>query len=405
MSNLIMIIGGGPAGLMAAQQLVGRGLDVHLYDAMPSLGRKFLMAGKSGLNLTHSEVYETFCQRYHDDGDRLQPSLAAFTPDDVRAWAQELGTETFVGSSGRVFPTTFKAAPLLRAWLRRLRAGGLTIHVRHRWVGWSGEDALFETPQGLKKVRAQATVLAVGSACWPRLGSDGAWQSVVQDQGVSITPFAPSNVGVHVPWSAAFADKWAGHPLKPVSLRCGDQTVRGECVVSQAGLEGSAIYTISRAVRLQGQQDGCGQVVFDLAPDRPFEAVKTALQTPRGRKSVSDHLKKAVGLSPVKVALLREMVDKETFMTPDRLAAVIKALLIPLSGLAALEEAISCAGGIDFEAVQEDLSLKARPSVFCAGEMLNWDAPTGGYLLTACFALGKTAGQGVLKHISSENMT
>jgi len=400
----IAIIGGGPAGLMAAQQLVGKGYELHLFDAMASLGRKFLMAGKSGMNLTHSEDFDRFLSRYGASRDFLENIITDFTPQDIRDWASTLGVETFVGSSGRVFPTDFKAAPLLRSWLRYLRARGLTIHTRHRWCGWDDSGALiFDTPHGQVTQGTDASIFAMGSVCWPKLGSDGHWQTAFDDQQIPRTVFKPSNCGFECDWSNFFRDKFAGHPVKAVALQVGTNKTKGEFVISQTGIEGSAIYPHSRALCDQIEENARARLSLDLCPDRSLENLKAALKRARGSQSLSNHIRKATGLKGVKSALLRECLDQETFTDMDRLAGAIKALPVPLLRPRPIEEAISCAGGVRLGQLSNDLMIKHKPGTFLAGEMLDWDAPTGGYLLTACFALGKRAGQGVDHWLTGES--
>ncbi len=390
----IVIIGGGPAGLMAAQQLVGKGFDVHLYDAMPSLGRKFLMAGKSGMNLTHNEEFETFLTRYSDNQARLVPIIKEFTPADIRQWALDLGIETFIGSSNRIFPTDFKAAPLLRSWLRTLRAKSLSIHVRHKWTGWQGKALTFETLNGPKEVQADAVILALGGVSWPKLGSDGSWQRAFQQEDIHILPFKPSNCGFHTDWSPHFKNRFAGEPVKSVTLDVDHVKVKGDFVITEHGVEGSAIYTHSRALRHQIEKTGSACVTLDLTPDRSLDKLVALLNKPRGSKSLATHLKRTTGLSGVKAGLLRECLDKESFNDLSRLAPAIKALPLYLSKPRPIEEAISCGGGVRMNQLDDNLMLKQKDGVFLAGEMLDWDAPTGGYLLTACFALGRRAGLG-----------
>ena len=392
----IAIIGGGPAGLMAAEALVSRDARPHLFDAMPSLGRKFLMAGKSGLNLTHSEDYDAFVTRFGEANAALRPALDQFTPDDIRGWAEGLDIETFTGSSGRIFPTDFKAAPLLRHWLKRLRAGGLTTHVRHRWRGWTDDGALkFETRNGEVTFEADATILALGGASWPQLGSDAAWTGWLKERGVEIAPFRPANCGFDVDWSPLMIERFAGTPVKSVALSAGNETHRGEFVVTEGGIEGSGVYALSASLRDAIARDGKATLTLDLTPDRSLERLTDDLKRPRGKASFANFLRKVTGLSNVKAALLRECLPKETFEDMEALAKGIKALPLRLTATRPIEEAISSAGGIRFEAVDENFMLRKLPAVFCAGEMLDWEAPTGGYLLTACFATGKAAGEGL----------
>jgi len=390
----IAIIGGGPAGLMAAEALTARGLCPHLFDAMPSLGRKFLMAGKSGLNLTHSEAYDAFVTRFGEANASLRPALDGFTPDDIRRWAEGLDIETFTGSSGRIFPTDFKAAPLLRHWLKRLRADGLTTHVRHRWQGWTDDKTLrFETREGEVTFKADATVLALGGASWPQLGSDAAWTGWLEERGVEIAPFRPANCGFDVDWSPLMKERFAGTPVKSVTLSANNETHRGEFVVTKGGIEGSGIYALSANLRDATMRDGRATLTLDLTPDRSVERLTNDLKRPRGKASFANFLRKATGLSNVKSALLRECLPKETFDDMEALAKGIKALPLTLTATRPIEEAISSAGGVSFEAIDENFMLRNLPGVFCAGEMLDWEAPTGGYLLTTCFATGKAAGQ------------
>ncbi|HEX8978586.1 MAG TPA: TIGR03862 family flavoprotein [Parasulfuritortus sp.] len=388
-----VVIGGGPAGLMAAEVLSAAGIPVDLYDAMPSVGRKFLMAGKGGLNLTHSEPLDAFLSRYGDRRPQLEPLLAAFGPDALRDWARGLGVDTFVGSSGRVFPTEMKAAPLLRAWLHRLRVAGVRFHVRHRWLGWTAEGRLrFAAPDGEKTVAAAATVLALGGGSWARLGSDGAWRPELERHGVAVAPLRPANCGFDVSWSAHFRERFAGQPLKSVTLSFGGETRRGEFVVTGHGVEGSLVYAFAARLRDAIEADGSATFLLDLLPDRTAEYVAAEVARPRGSRSLASHLQSRLGLKGVKAGLLRECLDRDAMHDPARLAAAIKALPIRLTAPRPIDEAISTAGGIAFEAMDAHLMLRALPGVFCAGEMLDWEAPTGGYLLTACFAEGRAAG-------------
>lgn len=402
----VAIVGAGPAGLMAAEQLAGRGVEVHVYDAMPSPGRKFLLAGVGGMNITHSEPHAPFVARYGARADALRPYLDAFDGAALREWVHSLGIETFVGSSGRVFPREMKAAPLLRAWLARLRAAGVVLHVRHRWLGWDDAGALrFVTPDGERSVRADATLLALGGGSWRKLGSDGAWVDTLRARSVPVEALAPSNCGFDVGWSPYLADKHAGAPLKAVALEldAADGSVRrqrGEFVVTAGGVEGSLIYAFSAAIRERIAADGQATVYLDLAPERDAAVVAAEVARPRGSRSLSSHLQSRLNLKGVKLALLHECLGKEDMARPERLAAAIKRLPLVLLAPRPLDEAISSAGGVDFAALDDALMLRQLPGVFCAGEMLDWEAPTGGYLLTACFATGRAAGQGMIHWLS-----
>lgn len=396
----IAVIGGGPAGLMAAEALSAAGMRVDVYDAMPSLGRKFLLAGVGGLNITHSEDYDDFCARYGERRPQLQAMLDRLPPDALRAWARGLGIETFVGSSGRVFPTQMKAAPLLRAWLHRLRGAGVRLHARHRWLGWDADGALrLATPSGETSIKPQATVLALGGASWPQLGSDGAWVPWLKARGVEVAPLQSANCGFDVAWSAHLRDKFAGAPLKSVALTFTDLQGRseqrqGEMTISAHGVEGSLIYAFSRRLREYLNVHGSATFMLDLAPGRDAARVLAELERPRGSRSLSKHLQSRIGLTGVKVALLREALGKERFADMPALAATIKALPITVHATRPLAEAISTAGGVSFDSLDQNLMLTALPGTFIAGEMLDWEAPTGGYLLTACLATGLCAGLG-----------
>lgn len=380
-----LVIGGGPAGLMAAEALAGAGRSVLVAEAKPTLGRKLLMAGRSGLNLTHAGAGEAFAAAYTEGGDWLAPILADFGPDAVRDWAAGLGIDTFAGSSGRVFPTGMKASPLLRAWIRRLGAAGVALRTRWRWLGWDGAAARFDTPDGPRTVTAAATVLALGGASWPQLGSDGAWTSILAAEGVPLAPFRPSNVGFAVAWSPAMTRHF-GAPVKPVRLSAGGRSLQAEFVVSARGVEGGGIYALADRLR-----EGA-PLVLDLLPGRDAAAIADRLARPRGRASLANHLRKALGLPPVKIALLRECAP-QALGDPAATAAALKALPLRLAGPRPIEEAISTAGGVRRAGLDAGLMLRARPGVFCAGEMIDWDAPTGGYLLTACLATGRHAGR------------
>jgi uncharacterized flavoprotein (TIGR03862 family) len=395
----VAVIGAGPAGLMAAETLAAGGAWVEVFEAMRSVGRKFLLAGRGGLNLTHSEAEAPFRARYGAAEPALTKALQAFGADALRAWAAELGIHTFVGTSGRVFPHDLKAAPLLRAWLQRLRAAGVVFHTRHRWTGW--DDAgqlLFDTPAGEQRVRPDATVLALGGASWRRLGSDGAWLPWLQARGVLVNPFKPSNCGfdVAVPWSAFLRERFAGQPVKPVVARFGGQRQQGEFVLTDSGVEGSLVYAFSAPLREAIARDGQAVWMLDLLPSHSAEQVGVEVARPRGGRSLATHLKSRLGIQGLKLALLHELLGADAMHEPAHLAAGLKALPLTLGATRPLDEAISTAGGVAFEALEASGMLRALPGVFCAGEMLDWEAPTGGYLLTACFATGKAAADGTL---------
>ena len=397
----VAIIGAGPAGLMAAEVLSHSGAQMTVYDSMPSVGRKFLMAGKSGLNLTHSEPFEQFVARYGTRRSRLEPMLKEFGADELRAWAKELGIETFVGTSGRVFPVSMKASPLLRAWLNRLQANGVTIQTRHKWLGWHEDHTLrFETEQGEKNINADAVILALGGGSWRRLGSDGAWVNWLEQAGVKVEALKSANCGFDVAWSDFFKEKYQGQPLKSIVLSFEEFRQQGEFVVTKHGVEGSLIYACSAQIRDAIAEHGTTNIQLDLAPNLSREEVLQKLSKPRGSKTMASHLEKTVGIKGVKAGLLREFVSKEEFGNNERLAEAIKNLSIPLVAPRPIDEAISSAGGVLFDELNEHLMLKKIPGVFCAGEMLDWEAPTGGYLLTACFASGRIAGRGALQWLS-----
>jgi len=398
-SRHVAIIGGGPAGLMAAEVLSQAGVRVDLYDGMPSVGRKFLLAGVGGMNITHSEAWPAFLSRYAERAAHIAPLLRAFDADALCQWIHGLGIETFVGSSGRVFPTDMKAAPLLRAWLKRLRESGVVIHTRHRWLGWQADGALrIDSPEGEKHLKPDAVVLALGGGSWARLGSDGAWMPQLAERGVELAPLQPSNCGFDgAGWSELMRSKFAGAPLKNIAIGLPDSAPRlGECVITASGIEGSLIYAWSAPIREAINRHGSATLLIDLLPNKPVDKVSAALAKPRGSRSMSKHLHSQVGLDGVKAALLRELAPAEAFNDPAHLAAAIKALPLTMTQARPLDEAISSAGGVRFEALDEQLMLKRLPGVFCAGEMLDWEAPTGGYLLTGCFASGRAAGLGVL---------
>ncbi|RON97872.1 NAD(FAD)-utilizing dehydrogenase [Pseudomonas moraviensis] len=402
----VAIIGGGPAGLMAAEVLSQAGVRVDLYDGMPSVGRKFLLAGVGGMNITHSEAYPAFLARYAERAPQIAPLLRAFDADALCRWIHELGIETFIGSSGRVFPTDMKAAPLLRAWLKRLRDSGVVIHTRHRWLGWDADGALrIASPEGEFSVNPDATLLALGGGSWSRLGSDGAWMLPLEQRGVDLAPLQPSNCGFEVQaWSDLMVSKFAGAPLKNIAIGLNDDIPRlGECVITATGIEGSLIYALSAPIREAINRYGAAVIHIDLLPGRPVDKLQAALSKPRGSRSMAKHLHSQVGVDGVKAALLRELTDAETFADPALLARAIKALPLTLVKTRPLDEAISSAGGVRFEAMDERLMLKALPGVFCAGEMLDWEAPTGGYLLTGCFASGRAAGFGMLEWLRRGN--
>jgi uncharacterized flavoprotein (TIGR03862 family) len=400
----VAVIGAGPAGLMAAEVLTQGGARVTIYDAMPSAGRKFLMAGRGGLNLTHSEALPEFLQRYGAAMPHLAPAVAAFPPDALRAWSEALGQPTFVGSSGRVFPESFKASPLLRAWLRRLDAMGVRLVLRHRWTGWDGDGRLlFQTPDGERIVDARATVLALGGASWPRLGSDGGWVETLVARGVSVTPLLPSNCAFGVQWSPVFLERHAGFPLKGIALSFGGSSVRGEIILTQTGIEGGPVYALSASLREEIHAHGSAVLFVALRPDMSTSELTTRLSAPRGKSSLATHLRKKLNLTPAGIGLMQEAAlalgDPLTLMPMDELAVNVNSVPVLLTSVAPIARAISTAGGIAFDELDADFMIRRLPGLFAVSEMLDWEAPTGGYLLQASFATGAAAGRGALKYL------
>lgn len=400
-----LVIGGGPAGLMAAEVLSATGVAVTVVERMPSVARKLLIAGRGGLNLTHSEPFETFVERYGDAGGRLRPLIEAFAPQDLITWAEELGQETFVGSSGRVFPKAMKASPLLRAWLTRLAGQGVTIRTRTEWRGWDIDAVMLKGPEGEERVRPDVIVLALGGGSWPKLGSNGAWVPLLELGGVTVRSLSAANMGINIAWSDAFRERFQGEPLKNVQYRIpfgspdGPRAAvgsRGDIVVTRYGVEGGAVYMFAHALgRMLGTEDG-DSLVVDLRPDMPAEALAERLALAAPGQSTANVLRKAVKLSPLAINLMREGHGKDLPREPVALAQAIKAVPLKVTGVQGLERAISSAGGIALDEVDDHLMLKKMPGVFVAGEMLDWEAPTGGYLLQACFSTGVAAAKGVL---------
>lgn len=395
----VAIIGAGPAGLMAAEILAAAGVNATLFERMPTAARKFLMAGRGGLNLTHSEPLEKFLTRYGTAREFLTPYIEKFTPDDLRAWCEGLGQETYVGSSGRVFPKTMKASPLLRAWLLRLQESGVTIHYSCAWTGWNGKTLTFADGQAFE---GDAVLLALGGASWPKLGSDGGWVGILSSKDVAITPLRPANCGFNVPWSPIFRAKFAGQPVKPVVLTCGDKSVQGEIMLTEKGIEGGAVYALSSSIRKEIEANGKTVVTLDLRPDISLLDLQTRLKKPRGRDSLSNHLRKAGGLSPTAVGLVNEILHQRKGADP---AVLTKALPLTLTGTTGIERAISSAGGIALDEVTPDFMLKKMPGIFVAGEMLDWEAPTGGYLLQATFSTAVQAANGILAFLRAGSRT
>jgi uncharacterized flavoprotein (TIGR03862 family) len=404
----VAVIGAGPAGLMAAEVLAQGGAALTVYDAMPSAGRKLLMAGRGGLNLTHSEPLPAFLARYAGAQPHLEAVIEAFPPQALRDWSEALGQPTFIGSSGRVFPKAFKASPLLRAWLRRLDAQGVQLVLRHRWTGWSEDGRLtFQTPDGQREIEASATVLALGGASWPRLGSDGTWADTLAAKGVTISPLRPANSGFTVAWSDIFRDRFEGQPLKGVALTFGAQTVRGEAIISRTGIEGGAIYALSADLREAILGAGEAALHVALRPDLEANDLITRLSAPKGKQSLSNFLRKAAHLSPVAIGLLQEAAKTSgvslASLSPPDLARLINAVPLQLNGVAPIARAISTAGGVAFDELDDAFMIRRLPGVFAAGEMLDWEAPTGGYLLQASFATGAAAGKGVLRWLNQDS--
>jgi uncharacterized flavoprotein (TIGR03862 family) len=397
-----IVIGGGPAGLMAAEILSAGGVQVDLYDAMASVGRKFLLAGRGGMNITHSEDFDAFAGRYGQRSAEVEAWLRGFPPQQVRDWIHGLGIATFVGSSGRVFPLEMKAAPLLRAWLHRLRESGVRFHMRHRWLGWRDGQLLFATPDGERLASADVTVLALGGASWARLGSDGAWVPLLEEKAVAVAPLVPMNCGFEAAWSEHFSSRYAGSPLTTVALAVDDLEGRriyrkGQFVVTATGIEGSLVYALSAAIRDRIARDGQATVWIDLLPDHDPARVLDAVTHPRGARSMSSHLQGRLGIKGPKSGLLHECLGKAAYADPEKLARGVKALPLTLVRARPIDEAISTGGGVRFDALTGPAGmLRALPGVFVAGEMVDWEAPTGGYLLTACFGSGRAAGQGAL---------
>ena len=402
----VAIIGGGPAGLMAAETISKLGIKVDLFDAMPTAGRKFLMAGKGGMNITHSEAPEAFISRYGTRQTEIRPLIAQMNAQALREWIHALGFDTFIGSSGRVFPNDMKAAPLLRAWLHRLREAGVSFHMRHRWLGWDDKKLKFSTPDGECAYQYDATVLALGGGSWAKLGADGTWVTLLQQQGILVSPLKPANCGFNAYWSEHFLSRFAGSPLKTIGISLTDNhhashRKLGECMITSNGIEGGLIYALSSHIRNSIDAHGETIIYVDLLPDKSLTQVMIEITHPRGSRSLSSHLQSRLGIKGVKAGLLRELMSASDYTNPERLGKAIKALPLRLISTRPIDEAISSAGGVNFENLNQHLMIKSFPGIFCAGEMLDWEAPTGGYLLTACFASGHSAGLGVVEWLNN----
>lgn len=397
----IAIIGGGPAGLSAAEVLAQINVRVTVYDAMPTPARKLLLAGKSGLNITHAEDKDLFLPRYGDAQKQLAPSIRAFNPETLREWAAQLGTKTFVGSSGRVFPKAMKASPLLRAWLAELHSQNVQLLTRHKWIGFDGDDLLFDVNGVEEKKQHDGVIFALGGASWPRLGATGAWIPYLEEKGISISPFRPANCGFDVAWSDVFKERFAGQPVKAIKATSSVGTTRGEFVVTQGGIEGSLIYHHSAALRDGLEKNGQAALVLDLSPDRNEKWLAESLAKQNQKQSLTNRLRKGPSLSNVKVNLLREFAPEALAKGPKEIAAAIKALHLPVVRPRPIEEAISCAGGIEWDELDKNFMLKKMPGSFVAGEMIDWEAPTGGYLLNACFATGRSAAHGMINWLEA----
>ncbi len=397
MTKNVAIIGGGPSGLMAADVLSAHGHMVTIYERKPSMGRKFLMAGRGGLNITYSENLEKFIQKYNEAADILKPVIHHFTPQDMRDWCEALGEETFIGSSGRVFPKSFKASPLLRAWLARLEAQKVIFKTRHDWQGWRGDALYFQTNDGAVTVQADATLLALGGASWPNLGSDGSWVDILEGQDVKIAPLRPSNCGFIVKWSDVFSKKFEGKSLKAVALSYDGKTIKGEFIITKNGVEGGAIYALSSFLREGVADNGLASLILDLKPDLSEKEIIKRLQKPKSKLSMSNYLRKTLNLSDVAIGLIMELPERQKLndYTPQNIAQLIKFYKLDLKETFAIDRAISTAGGVTFDNIDRNFMLKNKPSVFVTGEMLNWEAPTGGYLLQACMASGSYVGRGI----------
>ncbi len=404
--HTVAVIGSGPAGLMAAEELAKAGVKVTLFERMPSAGRKFLLAGRGGLNLTHTEALESFLGRYRERAGALREAIEAFPPEQLRNWSEVLGQKTFAGSSGRVFPESFKSSPLLRAWLRRLDTMGVVFKFRHRWTGWRDGKITFETPDGEIVFNADATILALGGASWPRLGSDGAWSDTLTSNGIEISPLRAANCGFEVKWSEAFRERFEGEPLKRIALSFGEESTRGEALITRNGIEGGAVYALSAPLREAIRSEGSATLYIKLRPDLDNEELGRRLSMSRGKQSFSNFLRKAAYLSPAAIGLLQESSSQESVrlgdLAPQELAQRINHVALTLTGIAPVESAISTAGGIEFSGLDENFMLKRLPGVFAAGEMLDWEAPTGGYLLQAAFATGAAAARGASKWLSEK---
>ncbi len=390
------IIGAGPTGLMAAEELARAGYTVEIFERMPTPARKFLMAGKSGLNITHSEDLSIFTSRYGKSADNLTKPIEAFSNIEIRKWVEDLGIETFVGSSGRVFPKAFKASPLLRAWLHRLNDMGVKLHLRTNWQGWDPEsnNLMFMGPNGALQAQAGTTVLALGGTSWPKLGSNGEWQQALRDKAVKLEPFRPSNCGFNIKWSDYFRERYAGEPIKNCILNFAGTSAKGDVMVTANGIEGGTVYKLSAPIVEALGNNQPASITIDLTPDRSTKQLEDRLAQPQGKRSLSDHIRRKTGLKGVQIGLLREFAAKEAFSSAEGIAGLIKSISIPIKSVRPIEEAISVAGGVSFDGLDENLMLTALPGTFCAGEMVAWDAPTGGYLLTACLAQGKQAAVG-----------